>query len=307
MPLLRGAMADLIKTLASEIAVFIAPLNAATRNRDALQTFLPRFGYDVNPQTLGGAINALASIVTPAQRLIDQVESDQGAGGTDNVDAAAVLAWATQVFDALGGIGDAANLSELPSDVFAAFLTDYLNTRSRAALRTANLLAVRQEISISDPASPRWRGVPYTFSRYDWAVIGRLFIDPGGWARANYGWGVDFVSSIALFRLESLLAALTGLTRIEQMTEAQANLFLPNNDDNAAHLIVAPLAAKVVGAGVAEFGMTVFPVSGSGGNAADRGLAAGPYAKDAIGASLTPFEGGELVRSGTASAFGGSL
>lgn len=232
------------------------------------------------------------------------MESDQGAGGTDNVDAAAVLVLATQVFDALDGFGDAANLSELPSDVFAAFLTDYLNTRSRAALRTANLLAVRQEISISDPASPRWRGAPYTFSRYDWAVIGRLFVDPGGWARDNYGWGMDFVSSIAIFRLESLLA---GLTRIVRMTEAQANLFLPNNDDNAAHPIVAPLAAKVVGAGVAEFGMTVFPVSGSGGNPADRGLAAGPYAKDAIGASLTPFEGGELVPSGTARAFGGSL
>lgn len=310
-------MTDLIKTVVSEIAVFIAPLNAAVRDRDALQSFLFRFGFDVSPLALGGAVTALGPLATSAQGLIDQVEGDQAAGGTDNVDAAAVLAIAAQVFDALDAIGDAfttvqdivatPSLPELPSDVFAALLTDYLNTRSRVALQVVNLLAIRQEISITDPASPRWRGAPYAFSRYDWSMIGRLFNDPGGWARDNYGWGVDFDSSTALLRLESLLAAIAGLTRLEQMTDAQVNLFVPGDDDVSPRLIVAPLAAKAVGAGVAEFGAAVFPVSGAGGNAADRGLAAGPYAKGAIGASLTPFEGGELSLSGSVGALGGAI
>ncbi len=310
-------MTDLIKTVVSEIAVFIAPLNAAIRDSDSLQSYLFRFGFDVSPQALGGAVGALGPLATSAQGLIDLVEGDQAAGGTDNVDAAAVLALAAQVFDALDSIGDAfstvqdivsvSSLSELPSDVFSALLTDYLDTRSRVALRTANLLAVRQEFTITDPASPRWRGAPYAFSRYDWSMIGRLFNDPGGWARDIYGWGVDFDGSTALFRLESLLAALTSLTRLEQMTEAQTSLFLPDGGEDAAHLIVAPLAAKAVGAGVAEFGAAVFPVSGAGGNAADRGLATGPYAKGAIGATLTPFEGGELILSGNVGALGGAI
>ena len=311
-------MADLAQKIAAEIAVFVTPLKDAAQSVDALTAYILRFGYDVAPATLGGAVSDLGPLAAATQALVAEVE---GAGGPDGIDVSVVLGFASQalgaidafdsafqnVQDMVAGPDPAAALQLLPEDVFASLLTDYLRAREPIALSILGLAGVHRQTTIDDAASPRWRGAPYTYSRYDWAKIGQLFSTPGDWAQEVYGWGVDFDSDRALFRLETMMAAITSLTRLEAMTDAQIAAFLPRADADGVspRMIVAPLATEAGAGALAELGLALFPASGA--NAADRGLAAGPYAIGQLAGSSTPFPGVELRVTGDVGALGGAI
>lgn len=85
--------------------------------------------------------------------------------------------------------------------------------------------------------------------------------DPNAWARDVYGWGADFDSDLALFRLARLLDTLASLAWPEPMAAVELQRFLPAfvAQEGGAPKIVAPFTAEATNTAIAEFGAALFP------------------------------------------------
>ncbi len=308
------------------MARFIAPLNAAVENEEALAQYLLTFGYDVDVSALSGSVQSLAPLAGSTADLIAQVDGDIAQGGVESIDVDAVIALARDSFTGLDDFGDAfsslqelaglpnksENLGRLPGDVLADLLTRYLRDRADTALRLLQFLGIHQTVSVREDSDPRWRGAAYDYYLLNWARLGQLFRDPQGWGREVYGWGDDFDSDAALFRLAAVLETITSLTRMERMSDVQVQQFLPGaaDDGDGRTMIVAPIAAAADNGGVAGFGAGLFPVSGAGAGhpSADRGMALGPYSKGSLDQTRSLFGGqGELSIDGNVGALGGAV
>ncbi|SLN50368.1 hypothetical protein ROG8370_02221 [Roseovarius gaetbuli] len=63
-------MSDFVKTVLSELAIFLSPLSAAIRDEEALERYLLRFGYAIDARVLTGAVNSLGPLAAAVGDLI---------------------------------------------------------------------------------------------------------------------------------------------------------------------------------------------------------------------------------------------
>jgi len=320
-----------VDQLFAELQRFFEPLAVALASRDELAAFLRRFGLPFD----GAEVTGPAGQLAPLRGTIQQLASTTNVALSDGLDAPDLIAIANAarpLFQNIDTFHDAFSslappggmtpqqftqaLASLPEELFNVLLTDYLSAYAPLLLHTLAFLDVTRTDVVPASGTSRSRGVAYSLPVYQWERIGLLFDDASEWASQAYGWGVDFDSDKFILRLVRIFEHLGGTAEFREMSDAQAAVFVPElaaspvRPSFALAPIVKTETIESSEAGdfeaSAEFGLALMPVT-TPGNAADDGLAIGPYSEGAIAQTVQLTDNIDVTLAGAVGAVGGVI
>ena len=172
---------DALGELAAQLALALQPLVDATSSASALQTFLKRTGWDIDP-----APSVLMALQQPASQVYSLLE------GGDDVEPAAIISGVRAAFDAIADISTGGGLpagfgAEFPRQLVDFLLSEYLlNQQPRWGHLLLTLGIIRRERVLAAP--PR---LAYTRTVVAYEDFGSLVSDPLVFFRNGYKWGTS--------------------------------------------------------------------------------------------------------------------
>lgn len=186
---------DALSELAAQLGLALQPLVDATSSASALNTFLRRLGWDINP-----APAVLTALQAPASQVYALLE------GGDNVDPAALIGGVRATFAAISNISTGGDLpagfaNEFPRQLVDFLLCDYLMHRQRRWGYLLLTLGIIRAVPV--PAAPP--RVAYVRNVVAYEDFGGLISDPLTFFRNSYQWGTS------AFRGLDFLLAIAGL------------------------------------------------------------------------------------------------
>lgn len=172
---------DALSELAAQLGLALQPLVDATSSASALNTFLRRLGWDLNPAP--AVLTALQAPATQVHALLED---------SDSVDPAALLSGVRAAFEAIGDIANGAGLpagfaNEFPRQLVDFLLCEYFINRQRRWGYLLLTLGIIRKVPV--PATPP--RVAYVRSVVAFEDFGGLISDPLTFFRNGYQWGTS--------------------------------------------------------------------------------------------------------------------